>query len=506
MISRYISFVDQLAKGGWLNAILTFIAGASLISAFSPLSLWWMIFPGLVWFLLPLKSISQKQSLLRTLWFNLGFFGVGISWVHVSVHRFGHAPLPISVILTLGLVLLMSLFSLVSIYCLNRYFQKHSNKIYFLVAFPFTWVLFEWFRSWVFTGFPWLLLGQSQIDGYLNVWATVLGSSAISFLIVLITSLITLSIREGKKVFKITLPMIGVVIISTLLISNINWLEVTDKKLNVSVLQPSIPQERKWLPEVRSKTLKYLRQQSALTDADLIVWPEAAVPVLARAAKNYLNLVSNEASNKSQAILTGIPVKQDDKYYNAAIMLGNGTGKYFKQHLVPFGEYVPFEAILRGLIEFFDLPMSSFSPGNTGQALLTAGEWNIAMAICYEIVFQDVVAKQLRGADVLVTISNDAWFGDSLGSYQHLEIARMRALENGIPIIRASNDGISALIDHKGNVIGKMGKYEKGLLSGELSAVKGTTLYRTLGPSWSYFLILLIPGLILLFAYRSHND
>jgi apolipoprotein N-acyltransferase len=138
--------------------------------------------------------------------------------------------------------------------------------------------------------------------------------------------------------------------------------------------------------------------------------------------------------------------------------------------------------------------------------LLTAGEWNIAMAICYEIVFQDVIAKQLPGADVLVTISNDAWFGDSLGSYQHLEIARMRALENGIPIIRASNDGISALIDHKGNVIGKMGKYEKGLLSGELSAVKGTTLYRTLGPSWSYFLILLIPGLILLFAYRSHTD
>ncbi len=503
-----IDWIDRLAKGSWLNTLLTFVAGASMIAAFAPFSLWYLIFPGLLFYILPLQSLTIKQTFYRGLWFNIGFYGAGVSWVHVSIHRFGHAPLFLSVSLTLIFIVLLSLFATFSGVLLNRYFSHLSIKYYFLAGFPFCWILFEWFRSWFFTGFPWLNLGHSQIDSYLSSAAPLMGSAAVSFLIVLIVGLIAVSIREGIKGARFSAIILFIILISISYLQQFEWVKVTDKTLSVSLIQPNIPQQIKWQREQRGQTLQYFQQLTETLDSQLIVWPEAAIPALAQSVSNYLSIIDNATGLKSQAVLTGIPVRDGDRLYNAAIMLGDGKGKYYKQHLVPFGEYVPLEAQLRGLIELFDLPMSSFSSGSNNQPPLTLADWNIGMALCYEIIFQDIVANQITGANLLVTLSNDAWFGDSIGPYQHLEIARMRALENGIPLIRATNDGISALIDHQGKITGKLGKFEQGVLSGTITAVSGKTLYRQLGPLWSYFILMLIPGLILIigvFRYRREK-
>ncbi|RLA04145.1 MAG: apolipoprotein N-acyltransferase [Gammaproteobacteria bacterium] len=497
MNSRQINWIDQLAKGGWLNALLTAIAGASLVTTFAPFHLWYLVFPGLIWLILPLQSLNSRQTLLRGMWFNLGFFSAGISWVHISVYRFGNVPLPLSIPLTALLIGLLSLFATLTVILLNRYFSKLEPRRYFLIAFPLVWIFMEWVGGWFFTGFPWFNLGHGQVDGMLSAIAPFMGSTAISFVIVLIAGLTVLTLREGAKVIRLTSSIFLVLILAVIILQQIQWVKATEKTLSVSLIQPSIPQQRKWLKEEQIQTLEYFQQVTEQLDSQLVVWPEGAVPALERQVDNYLQRVSFDASQKSQAVLTGIPVLEQDKFFNAAIMLGEGQGRYYKQHLVPFGEYVPLESKLRGLIGIFDLPMSSFSSGDDDQPLLKVADWSLTMALCYEIIFQDIVANQLPGAEILVTLSNDAWFGASIGAYQHLGIARMRALENGIPVIRATNDGISALIDHQGKVQKSMGKFEKGVLSGVINGVEGQTLYRQLGPSWSYFIILSILVLIL---------
>jgi len=494
----------------WRSRLLTLIAGASMVGAFAPFNYWPLIFPGLIWLILPLQSLSTKQAFYRGLWFYIGFYGAGLSWIHVSIHRFGQAPLFLSVTLTLGLIVLLSLFSSLSFALLNRYFRKLNTKYYFLAALPFCWLVFEWLRSWFLTGFPWLDLGQSQVDGPLAVLAPLLGSSAITLFIIMIAGLIVYSIRTGLYSLKFAAFSWIVLVVSIVILHQIQWVKITDKQLTVSLIQPNIPQEKKWLPEQRRATLNYFTKKTAQLDTQLVIWPEAAIPALADRVVSYLQMIAEHASKKSQTVLTGIPVREDGKIYNAAILMGKGTGKYFKQHLVPFGEFVPLESWLRGLITLFDLPMSSFSSGSDKQPNLQVADWNIAMALCYEIIFQDVVDNQLTNADLIVTLSNDAWFGDSIGPYQHLEIARMRALENGIPVVRATNDGISALIDHQGKIMSKLGKFKEGTLTGTVTAVSGETLYRKLGPHWSFAIILLIPAIMLFFAFysarRRNND
>jgi len=506
MIASLLSKIDKLAQGGWLNIVLTVIAGASMIGAFAPFSAWYLIFPGLVWLFLPLRTLNLKQAIYRSLWFHIGFFTLGISWVHVSIHRFGNSPLPLSIPLTFSFILALSLYASLTIFIVKRWFSHLTTTLYYLVALPFAWLVTEWVGNWLATGFPWLTLGHSQVDSFLSSVAPLLGSASISFLIVLIAGIIVLTLREGKRVLKLTIPFMAIIVISVFALHQVEWVQETDEKLSVSLIQPSVPQDKKWLIEERRKTLRYFHQTTKSLDSELVIWPEGAIPALQSQVSNYLQMIDELAKSKNQAILTGLAAREGSKFYNTSVMIGEGQGRYFKQHLVPFGEYVPLESWIRGLIGIFDLPMSSFSKGGDDQPLLQTGEWSIAMAICFEIIFQDIVANQLPGSDVLITLSNDAWFGDSLGAYQHLDIARMRALENGIPVIRATNDGISAFIDFKGRVQGKMDKFEKGVLTAEISKISGETPYRKLGPLWSYFIILIIPSLILLYTFYRRSE
>lgn len=266
----------------------------------------------------------------------------------------------------------------------------------------------------------------------------------------------------------------------------IEWTQERDTAISVAVLQPNIPQEMKWDPLYRGFINQTLRDLSKPHwGADLMIWPEAAIPVMYQDADLIFEEVEMHSQIHPTAVLTGVLYEDENtgKYYNAIAGLAEANGTYFKQRLVPFGEYVPLEAQLRGLIDFFNLPTSIISTGPSDQALIHTDAFHIATSICYEVVYPDLVAEYAAQAQVIVTISNDAWFGDSIGPIQHFEMARMRALENGKAVIRGTNTGISGIITHKGQVQSSTDQFVQTVLTDEVTLMDGATPFGRTG-SW----------------------
>jgi len=209
--------------------------------------------------------------------------------------------------------------------------------------------------------------------------------------------------------------------------------------------------------------------------SDLILWPEAAIPLPLPYAQNFVNQLSITAKKHHASLILGIPVRINSQYYNAAIAIGTGSGKYYKQRLVPFGEYVPFEKVLRGLFTFFDLPMSEFVAGAKNQNLLRANGVLVAPYICYEVAYDNLVRQDLPRAQLLITISDDAWFGKSIAAAQHLQIGQMRCLETGRYMLFSTNNGITAIINPFGKIIARLPRFKTDVLSGKVYAMQKAT-------------------------------
>lgn len=481
--------------------LIQLLAGASLVFAYAPFGHWYLIFPGLILSSYYLNALTPKQSFTQGFFFGLGYFGAGMSWVYISMYYFGGTGAVLAILFTFGFVALLAAFPAITYYLLARYFNNSSHGSYWLIAWPFSWLLMEWIRSWIFTGLPWLNLGHSQLEGPLSLIMPILGADGATVWILLLVGLIQILLRSGRNFvapFAIIFVM-QMVLLDTL--RKVEWVKPTGEQVSVTILQPNVSQEHKWEAAYRVRAMQYLYDNSEGIEDDLIVWPEAAIPALPQRVMEYIESVDALANFQQQTILSGVPVQTNGRYYNAVQLYGTSEGEYHKRQLVPFGEYVPFEEQLRGLIAFFDMPMSSFSKGDYNQPQLQVDNHQIAMAICYEIIFPRLVAQQVDGSDYLVTLSNDAWFGNSHGPKQHLEIAQIRALEFGIPIIRGTNDGISAFIDADGTLIKTLGKGIEGKLQHEVALYEGHTLYRQIGPLWA-LVILFSPFIIGIFVMR----
>nr|MDT0252079.1 apolipoprotein N-acyltransferase [Endozoicomonas sp.] len=284
-------------------------------------------------------------------------------------------------------------------------------------------------------------------------------------------------------------------------LANIQWTEKTGE-LSFSAVQGNIPQNLKWDPDFIQSTIStYAGLSEDQWEQDLIIWPENAIPLFYNRAKGLMTYLDRQARQNNSTLILGMPVDDNSgsetRYYNSILAMGEGypsaegSGRYNKQKLVPFGEYVPMEFMLRGLIDFFNLPMSDFTRGHSEQELIQAGDVKIATYICYEVVYPDFAAQMARESGLLITISNDTWFGKSIGPIQHFQIARMRALETGRFMIRATNDGITALINEKGDVVKTIPRFTTGVLSAEAEVRSGNTPFMILG-SWPVLLLSLL--------------
>ena len=464
--------------------ILAPLAGALVTLSLAPFNIWPAGVLSCALFAWLLSTCEPGQALWRGWLYGLGMFGSGVSWVYVSIHVHGYAPIPLAVLLTSLFCAGLALFPAVFAWLYVRYTRPLPGGM--LMGFPLLWVLFEWLRSWILTGFPWLILGYAHIDTPIAGWAPVLGVFGLSFICALTGSCIFLAWRSRQPIAIATYGVIMAILwMGGGVLKPIQWVvRASEEPLQVAIYQPNIPQQQKWDRRYYRPILNQLESNSLpLLGHDILVWPEAAIPNYYQNAREFLDPIAEQATIAETTLITGIPYRPDGsmQYHNSILALGAGEGAYFKQRLVPFGEYVPMEDVMRGLIAFFDLPMSAFSPGPQNQAPLQAAGFRVAPYICYEIVYPDLVAKSARNADLLITISNDSWFGDSIGPLQHLQMAQMRALENGRYLIRGTNNGVSAIINHRGQIVAATEQFVETSLSGEVETMLGNTPFGSFG-------------------------
>ncbi|MDP5069501.1 MAG: apolipoprotein N-acyltransferase [Congregibacter sp.] len=356
-----------------------------------------------------------------------------------------------------------------------------------LLGFAAFWVFGEWLRSWLLTGFPWLYLGYAHVDTWLAGWAPITGVYGLSFAVAFTASCVFLTWRSPQPATVLSYGgLLATLWGGGLMLKPIEWVApASELPLSVAIYQPNIPLEQKWDPRNYQNILRqYEGAVRTMFAHDLVLWPESAIPRTADRASEFLDAIARRASLSDTVLITGIPTRDaKDRYFNSVIALGQGKGVYSKQRLVPFGEYVPLEKQLRGLIDFFDLPMSNFSRGSSKQGPLQAGNHRVAPLICYEIVYPELVAKSAQRAELLVTISNDSWFGASIGPLQHLQMARMRALENGRYLLRGTNNGVSAIIDHRGQIVARTEQFVESTLVGDAQVMLGNTPFTSFGSS-----------------------
>jgi len=464
--------------------LLAPLSGALITLSLAPFGIWPAGILSCALYAWLLSTCSAGRAAWRGWLFGLGLFGSGASWVYVSIHVHGYAPVPLAVALTALFCAGLALFHALFAWCYARFVRSLPGGM--LVGFPVLWVLFEWLRGWLFTGFPWLYLGYAHIDTPIAGWAPILGVYALSAICALSGTCLFLAWRSRQPTPCLTYA----VIIATLwagggVLKPIQWVaRASEHPLSTAIYQPNVPQEKKWDRDYYDIILRQLRDATIpLLGHDIVVWPEAAIPNLYQRSGAFLEPLAERAALVDTTLITGIPNRPagDTRFYNSIVALGFGEGSYYKQRLVPFGEYVPLEQYLRGLIAFFNLPMSHMSAGPAGQPPLRAGAFRVAPFICYEVVYPDLVARAARRADLLITISNDSWFGRSIGPLQHLQMAQMRALENGRYLIRGTNNGVSALIDHRGRIIAQTAQFEDTALTGEVEAMLGKTPFGSFG-------------------------
>lgn len=484
----------------WIQRIgrplLAAFIGATTTLAFAPFSYWPIAILSPFILLLLLDKQSTKFGFWIAFSWGLGQFGTGINWVHVSIDTFGGMPKIASVTLMSLLVAYLALYPALFGALLNRFFPKTTTQR-LVIAAPIIWLITDWLRGWVMTGFPWLWLGYSQIDSPLNAYAPVSGVEAITLMLWLIAGSLAL-VAITRKWAYLAIPT--AVFLVAFALNQVSWVKPDPStKTSFALIQGNIDQKMKWVPSHRWPTLmKYTDISRDNWGTDIIIWPEAAIPALESDLPAFLHNLDTAAKANNSALITGV-LSQDNmgRFYNNVLTLGqNGLGpydydtakRYSKHHLLPFGEFVPFGDLLRPIAPFFNLPMSSFERGNFIQPNLIANGRHLVAALCYEIIFSEQVRQNVTpDTDFILTLSNDAWFGNSIGPLQHMEIARMRALELGKPLIRATNNGVTAVTDYKGRITKQVPQFQTEVLKAEVTSTSGNTPYRTLG-SWLLYL------------------
>ena len=455
------------------------VAGAIFTLGLSPFDIWIAVPLSAALFVALLHTQTTTSDAVIGWSYGLGLFGSGASWVYVSIHVHGGAAIPLALIMTVlfcaGLALLFAL----QAYVYGRWF-RHGGTWAICVSFPSLWVLFEWLRSWLFTGFPWLYAGYAAIDTPLAGWTPVVGVYGASLWLIGFGAAVTALVRAPAKTrIRVAAYICALTILAGggAFLRQIDWTQPFGGEIKVALYQPNISLDDKWNRRLFGQHLDQFHNAALplYSQSDIILWPESALPAYRHQVAPFLKEIDRLALARDTTLITGIPVHDETGRHNSIIALGAGSGEHHKQKLVPLGEYVPLERWLRGIIGFFDLPMSSFTPGPRQTPRLTAGELVIAPFICYEIVYPDFVSRHSDGSNLLVTVSNDSWFGASIGPLQHLQMARFRALESGLPLLRGTNNGISAIINRRGEAIAQSEQFVETTLVGTVQPRSGRT-------------------------------
>ncbi len=451
--------------------IVAFLLGALAVTGYAP----FYFYPAAILALAGLfrlwqQATNPRQVILLGYSFGLGLYGAGVSWIYISLHVFGGMPILMAALATTTLCAFLALFPATAGW-ISTHFGK--SKLY---AMPVAWVLMEWVLNWIFTGFPWMTIGNSQVPySPLAGFAPVFGVFGVSLAAAQVAALVaTWSEGTFRRPVLTALLLFWV---SGSLLGRIEWSLPVGAPVSVSLLQGNIPQDMKWQPEEVARTLTTYLDLAKKHPAQLVVLPETALPML----RNQLSEDYRQALIKATGgdVLSGVVETENDHYYNSMVSLREAKSQaYRKDHLVPFGEFIPFKSALGWIYQdLLNIPLTDLASGGVHQRPLILAGQKIGINICYEDVFGEEIIRQLPEATLLINASNDAWFGTSLAAHQHLQMSQTRALETGRMMLRATNTGATAIINPHGDVVREAQHFTTTALTGMAQGYTGTTPY-----------------------------
>jgi apolipoprotein N-acyltransferase len=468
-----------IAPRATLAALVT---GAALACAFAPLQIWPLaiLCPAVLMWLW--EGSTPRRGAWLGFCFGAGTFGLGTWWLLISIYGFGGAPLWLAVLLLLALVAIMAAYYALLGYVACR-FLPASGPLRWLLGLPGLWLLVEWWRGWFLSGFPWLSLGYSQSDTVLRGFAPVSGVYGVSAVLLLGSGALLALLRGTRRIRVLAALLLLLPWVAGALLERIEWTRSAGAPLSVAIVQGAVPQDLKWQADnvVPTREL-YARLNQQALGARLIVWPEAALPQLANEIPQFLGqLYASARLHGSDMVMGILRADQQDHYYNSIMTLSDRVSFYDKHHLVPFAEFFPVPTFIRSWLRLMNLPYSDFTPGGAHQDAVDAGGTTLAQSICYEDAYGSANLAPLARARVLVNVTNDAWFGHSWARHQHFQIARMRAIEAQRPLLRAANDGISALVGERGQVLTRAAEFQSLVLRGTVQPRQGLPPYARTG-------------------------
>lgn len=473
LVAEQIKLAGLGFKTAWLICVL---AGGLLVGSFAPFGYWPLALISLVAFCGVSSDFSGHRLAALHYGFALGLFGTGVTWLYVSIHTYGGASSLLAGGLTGLFILLWSLTFIPQGYLLS--YLRARGGVPNAPWLAMTWVLGEWFRGWFLTGFPWLYVGYGHTEVWAGHWAPIGGVLLVGFVVVLLAELLVRQWRAPN----LQIPMVVTGLLALSL--SVGSLDFVDRagSLRVAGIQANLDQHTKWQPDQFVSNLNaHTRLMVDLPEVDLVVWSEASFTRFAHQGQASLKRLNDWADQAGVGLIVGLPTADETGYYNTVQGLGLAEGHYVKRHLVPFGEFVPMASVLRGLIKFFDLPMSRNQSGPAAQIPIRLGEHELSLSICYEITDAELVRGTAQDPALLITVSNDTWFGASIGPEQHLQIAAMRAAELARSVVRVTNNGVTALISHKGTVLARLPKDEAGIMVQPVPLFTGQTPYSRVG-------------------------
>ena len=504
----------------WLfNRWLAFaaLAGALQTLTFAPLELWWLQpFTLAILFIVSFKSFNLTQAALAGFLFGLTHFLTGISWLYISLHDYGMMPAPLAVLGVFLLACYMALYPLLAALLTRWLGTSHGlPSAWSPLLFASAWFLSEMARGWIFTGFPWLAAGYAHTTGLLTGWATLVGVYGTGFIVALIAAYGAREIlfsrlsrpRIAQNLLLLLFPIFVIGAIAQQL-PKVRLVSDRPPYLNVRLLQGNVPQSMKFdSATIVNAVQDYVQMaaNSATAPAgDLVVLPETALPVPAEQFPKAIEDLGAVAREKNAFILMGAPDHREGRWSNSVLLLGSDgvlqPQRYDKQHLVPFGEFIPFG--FRWFVQAMQMPLGDFARGAAEQAPFLIKGVRIAANICYEDVFGEELRNDAQKADILLNLSNLAWFGRSWAMPQHLQIAQMRSIELGRPSLRSTNTGVTAVINAYGVVEQQLEINTRSYLDAKVRVASRDTLYLQIGD----LPLLLFTALVLLQCWRTRKQ
>ncbi|WP_251827564.1 apolipoprotein N-acyltransferase [Methylovulum psychrotolerans] len=460
--------------------LLALLAGGLYTLAFAPFNYAVLAPIALLLLFSGWRHATPLRALRRGYLFGLGAFGIGVSWVYVSIHDYGHAGLFSAAALTTLFFSFWALFPALAGWLTVQCRASHS-----ILGVALIWALLEYFRGvLLLNGFPWLLGAYSQLHSPLAGYISLIGAYGTGFLLALSAALAVAVLHHNKRRYWLG-GLLALIWIAGAGLRHITWTTPIGKDLQVALIQGNISQDQKWLPDNQMNTLMLYKNLTAEHwGADIIVWPETAIPAyLSEVEGFYLTPLQTEALQHHTDLIVSLPAEGDTDtiMYNAVLTLGQHPGQYNKNHLLPFGEYMPWQPLSGYILNKLDIRLGDFTPGGDRQPLLQAGGYPFITSICYEDAFGDANINGLPQAAYLVNVTNDAWFGDSMEPHQHLQIAQMRALETGRFMLRATNTGLTAVIAPNGNISASAAPFTTTVLKANITPMGGMTPYARIG-------------------------